>query len=74
MAKEKATKAKVAKAAPKTGAPKHVCPFCDKDMGVEDMPFCQLCGVEVFYCPNCHRGVARDTKKCPGCGTPIIIK
>ena len=28
------------------------CPYCDAEMARAALPWCQVCGVEVFYCPN----------------------
>ncbi|MBU2608554.1 MAG: zinc ribbon domain-containing protein [Chloroflexi bacterium] len=47
------------------------CPYCDDEMVESDLPYCQLCGVSVFYCPGCHKPVPRDNRVCPHCGAEI---
>ena len=36
------------------------CPYCDIEMTETDLPYCQLCGVSVFYCPQCRKPLSRD--------------
>jgi len=47
------------------------CPYCDEEIMVEALPYCQACGVQVFYCPRCRKPVARDKRICPHCGAEI---
>ena len=47
------------------------CPYCDADMTALDGAYCQMCGITVFYCPQCRKPVPRDKKKCPYCGAEI---
>ena len=47
------------------------CPYCDEEIIKMDLPYCQACGVTVFYCPECRKPVSRDNKVCPECGAEI---
>ena len=50
----------------------HFYPYCDRPAGGVLMPYCNACGVEILYCPQCQEPVSRETKKCPNCGFEII--
>ena len=28
------------------------CPYCDEEVMKADLPFCQACGLKIFYCPE----------------------
>ncbi len=47
------------------------CPYCDEEMKQSELSYCQTCGVNVFYCPGCHRPVSREHRVCPHCGAEI---
>jgi predicted amidophosphoribosyltransferase len=47
------------------------CPYCDEEIMKGDLPFCQVCGLEIFYCPRCRKPVNRDNRVCPHCGAEI---
>jgi predicted amidophosphoribosyltransferase len=47
------------------------CPYCDAELIVPDGAYCQICGVTVFYCPQCRKPVPREKKECPHCGAEI---
>ena len=47
------------------------CPYCDEEIAEAQFPYCDACGVQVFYCPQCRKPVRRDVKECPACGTKI---
>jgi len=47
------------------------CPYCEEEMVVSDLPYCQSCKVTVFYCPKCRQPLPRDNKVCPHCGAEI---
>ena len=47
-----------------------VCPYCDEEMAV-DFPYCQACGVTIFYCPKCRKPLSRENRTCPHCGAEI---
>jgi RNA polymerase subunit RPABC4/transcription elongation factor Spt4 len=50
---------------------KQFCPYCDEEIAEAQFPYCQACEAELFYCPKCHRPLARETKVCPNCGTDL---
>ena len=47
------------------------CPYCEEEIMEADSPFCQACRVGLFYCPQCHKPLSRDSKVCPHCGAEI---
>ena len=47
------------------------CPFCDEEIMKAALPFCQACGVTIFYCPECRKPLPRDKRVCPHCGADI---
>jgi len=49
----------------------HYCPYCDEEMAEAAFPYCQVCKVSVFYCPQCRRPLPRTSRSCPYCGADI---
>ena len=47
------------------------CPYCDEEIMGADLPYCQVCQVTIFYCPECQKPLPRDNKVCPECGAEI---
>ena len=47
------------------------CPYCDEEIAEAQFPYCDACGVEVFYCPQCKKPVKRTIRVCPECGAKI---
>ncbi len=47
------------------------CPYCDEEIAGVSSPYCQACGVTIFYCPKCRKSVPRDNRVCPHCGAEI---
>ncbi|MFH1382767.1 MAG: zinc-ribbon domain-containing protein [Chloroflexota bacterium] len=47
------------------------CPYCDEEMLQADLPYCKPCSMTILYCPECHKPVARNSKKCSHCGATI---
>ncbi len=47
------------------------CPYCDEEIAEASFPYCQVCKVTVFYCPECRKPLPRDNKICPHCGVEI---
>ena len=47
------------------------CPYCDEEMTEANLPYCQACGITVFYCPKCRKPFPRENKVCPHCGAEI---
>ena len=50
------------------------CPFCEEEMEVTALPFCQACGVKVTYCVKCETALPKNAKVCPKCGGKITSK
>ena len=50
------------------------CPFCDVKIAEANYPLCQVCGVTIFHCPNCHKPVSRGNRVCPHCGAVIYAE
>ena len=51
---------------------KHLfCPYCDEELMAADFPYCQACGLTIFYCPRCRKPVPRENRVCPYCGAEI---
>jgi predicted RNA-binding Zn-ribbon protein involved in translation (DUF1610 family) len=47
------------------------CPYCEEEIMAADFPYCQACGVTIFYCPKCRKPLPRDNTLCPHCGADI---
>jgi len=47
------------------------CPYCDEEIMTAGLPYCQACGVTIFYCPKCRKPLPRHNKVCPHCGAEI---
>jgi len=47
------------------------CPYCDAEITEANLSLCQVCGVSIFYCPNCRKPLRRDNRVCPHCGAEI---
>lgn len=58
-------------AEPKEKGKTSCCPYCDEEIMKSDLPYCQACGVTIFYCPKCRKPLSRDNKVCPHCGADI---
>ena len=56
---------------PKPNQEKLHCPYCDQEIMAASFPFCQPCGVTIFYCPRCRQPVSRDKRQCRHCGAEI---
>ena len=44
------------------------CPYCDAEIMVDMLPYCQPCGVTLRYCSVCQIAVPKDAETCPRCG------
>ena len=55
----------------KTEKERSVCPYCEEEIIQASFPYCQACGVTVFYCPKCRKPLSRDSRVCPHCGAEI---
>ena len=47
------------------------CPYCDEEILKASFPYCQACGITIFYCPRCRKPLPRNKKVCPHCGAKI---
>ncbi len=47
------------------------CPYCDEEVAEVSWPYCDVCNVDIFYCPKCRKPVPRDKRICPHCGAEI---
>lgn len=48
------------------------CPYCEEELFISNLPFCQACGVMVQYCAACKMTVSeKNATKCPVCGGPL---
>ncbi len=46
-----------------------LCPYCEEELVIASMPFCQACGVVFRYCIKCGVTVLeKDAETCPWCG------
>jgi hypothetical protein len=44
------------------------CPYCDEEIMLADLPYCQPCQVTLLYCPSCQIAMPRESEVCPQCG------
>jgi len=56
----------------KSGKERPSCPYCDEMIMVPDFPYCQACGITIFYCPKCRKPLPRENRVCPHCGAEIL--
>lgn len=47
---------------------KCVCPYCEEEITLTVLPYCQPCGVTLRYCSSCQTAVPREADVCPQCG------
>ncbi len=50
------------------------CPYCEEEIALTVLPYCQPCGVILRYCSNCQIAVPREAKVCPQCGGKLEEK
>ena len=48
-----------------------LCPYCDEEIVMMDLPYCKPCQVPLRYCVKCEIPVAREARVCPQCGAEI---
>jgi hypothetical protein len=53
---------------PKAVERKCRCPYCDEEIIIAKLPYCQPCGVTLRYCSVCQVAVPRDAEVCLHCG------
>ncbi len=44
------------------------CPYCEEELVIFALPYCQPCGVTLRYCIRCQIAVVREATVCPQCG------
>jgi len=59
---------------PKAKKQKRICPYCESDIIVARLPYCQPCGVTLHYCAKCEVAVEREAEVCPHCGGDLEWK
>lgn len=59
---------------PKEKQRKCVCPYCEGEVVISALPYCQPCGVTLRYCVNCQIAVEREAEVCPQCGGKLEWK
>jgi len=47
------------------------CPYCDTEITEASLPLCRVCGITIFYCPQCRKPLPRENRVCPHCGAEI---
>jgi hypothetical protein len=50
------------------------CPYCEEELVISGLPYCQPCGVVLHYCTNCQIAVVREAEVCPQCGGKLEWK
>jgi len=53
---------------------KCLCPYCEEELVIAGLPYCQPCGVTLRYCIKCQIAVTREAKVCPQCGGELEWK
>ncbi len=47
------------------------CPYCEEELVISALPYCQPCGVTLRYCIKCQIVVVREATVCPQCGDEL---
>ena len=50
------------------------CPYCEEELVISALPYCQPCGVTLRYCVRCQIAVVRAARVCPQCGGELEWK
>ncbi|MBA7550840.1 hypothetical protein ES705_43365 [subsurface metagenome] len=53
---------------PKSKGEKCSCPYCEEELIISALPYCQSCNVTLRYCIKCQIAVTREVAVCPQCG------
>jgi len=51
-----------------------ICPYCEEEVAISILPYCQPCGVTLRYCARCQIAVVREAEVCPQCGGELERK
>ena len=50
------------------------CPYCEEELIISVLPYCQPCAVTLRYCMRCQIAVVREATVCPRCGGELEWK
>ena len=53
---------------------KCLCPYCEQELVMSALPFCQPCSVTLRYCVVCQIAVVKEATACPQCGGKLEWK
>ena len=59
---------------PKEKEKRCLCPYCQEELAISPLPYCQPCSVLLRYCVRCQIAVAREATVCPQCGDELKWK
>jgi len=59
---------------PKEKGTRCFCPYCEEELVISALPYCQACGVTLRYCVRCQIAVVREARVCPQCGGELEWK
>ena len=59
---------------PKSKEKKCFCPYCEEELVISVLPYCQPCAVTLRYCIRCQIAVVREAMVCPQCGGELEWK
>ena len=59
---------------PKEKQKKCFCPYCEEELIISLLPYCQPCVVTLRYCIRCQIAVVREATVCPRCGGELEWK
>ena len=59
---------------PKSKEKKCFCPYCEEELIISVLPYCQPCAVTLRYCMRCQIAVVRELEACPQCGGKLEWK
>jgi hypothetical protein len=51
-----------------------LCPYCEEEVTVSVLPYCQPCDVTLRYCARCQIAVVKEAEACPQCGGELEWK
>ena len=59
---------------PKEKQKRCFCPYCEEEIVMAALPYCQPCNVTLRYCTRCEIAVEREAEVCPQCGGELEWK
>jgi hypothetical protein len=49
-----------------------ICPYCEEELIVANLPYCQACAIVFRQCVRCQITVLdKEAANCPKCGEPL---